>query len=215
MICGIDEAGRGPVIGPMVVAGVCVESDHELQRLGVKDSKRHTANKREELARKIEGIGTCVVRVIPAEDIDALRSQMTLNQLEENIFASVVNEIASTGCTVYVDAASTNEKGFGESISSLAKKQVKIVSKHRADDIYPVVSAASIIAKVKRDHEVQRIAEELGSDIGSGYPSDQKTVDFLKRWVKEKGDLPPHTRRSWKTSEKILSDSKNTSLDRF
>ncbi len=215
MICGVDEAGRGPVIGPMVVAGVCVESDKELLALAVKDSKRHTPGKREELAVKIHDLTDHVVKVVSAEDIDLLRSQMTLNQLEEDIFAKIIDEVAVDGCTVYLDAASTDEKGFGKRIDKMISKKVEIVSKHRADDLYPVVSAASIIAKVRRDEEVRKIAEELGEYFGSGYPSDQRTIDFLKRWVQENGDLPPHTRRSWKTAERILGNSKNASLDQF
>lgn len=215
MICGVDEAGRGPVIGPMVVAGIRVESDKGLLKLAVKDSKRHTAGKREELAIKIHDMAKCVVNVVSAEDIDLLRDEMTLNKLEENMFAKIIDEVAVPGSTVYLDAASTDEKGFGDRIKSMLKKDVNIVSKHRADDTYPVVSAASIIAKVRRDEEVAKIAKELGEDFGSGYPSDQRTIDFLKRWVEKHGELPPHTRRSWKTAQRIMSDSKNTSLDQF
>ncbi len=215
MICGVDEAGRGPVIGPMVVAGICVESEKGLLKLAVKDSKRHTAGKREELAIKIHDMAKCVVKVVSAEDIDLLRDEMTLNKLEENMFAKIIDEVAVSGSTVYLDAASTDEKGFGDRIKTMLKKDVNIVSKHRADDTYPVVSAASIIAKVRRDEEVAKIAKELGEDFGSGYPSDQRTIDFLKDWVEKHGDLPPHTRRSWKTAQRIMSDSKNTSLDQF
>ncbi len=215
MICGVDEAGRGPVIGPMVVAGVCIKSDKGLVELAVKDSKRHTANKREELAKKIHEMATCVIKVVPAEDIDILRTQMTLNQLEEDLFAAIIDEIATEGCTVYVDAVSTDEKGFGETIMRRTEKEVDITAKHRADDIYPVVSAASICAKVRRDEEVDKIADELGVDFGSGYPSDRRTTDFLKKWVEEHGDLPPHTRRSWKTAERIVDDLKRTTLDDF
>ncbi len=215
MLCGIDEAGRGPVIGPMVVAGVCMESDKDLIELAVKDSKRHTATKREELAKKIHEMAHCVIKVVSAEDIDVLRTQMTLNQLEEDLFAAIIDEMATDGCTVYVDAVSTDEKGFGETIKRRTEKEVNIIAKHRADDIYPVVSAASICAKVKRDEEVSKIADELGVDFGSGYPSDQRTIDFLKKWVDDHGDLPPHTRRSWKTAERIVDNSKKVTLDDF
>ena len=218
MICGIDEAGRGPVIGPLVIACVCVENDDGFVRLGVKDSKKHSPRRREELAKKIYKMGSCAVRVITADDIDALRSQMTLNVIEANGFSSLVNEICEEGCTVYVDSASANEDKFADMIrSNLNKgiKSVKIVSEHGADDRYPVVSAASVCAKVKRDEEVEKISKELGEDIGSGYPSDPNTRRFLKNWVKEHGELPPHTRASWQTSKDVLNQYSNKKLDDF
>lgn len=215
MICGIDEAGRGPVIGPMVVAGVCIEDDEELIEMEVKDSKRHTVNRREILAEKIKEICPCTQRVISAGEIDSLRTQMTLNELEARIFASIINEICPAGCNVYVDSASTDEKKFGNMIKKDLEKEVDVVSSHRADDTYPVVSAASICAKVRRDEEVEKISEELGEDIGSGYPSDRKTREFLKGWIEKHGSLPPHTRRSWKTVRDLLNCVKNKSLDDF
>lgn len=215
MICGIDEAGRGPVMGPMVVAGVCIEDDKELIEMEVKDSKRHTPNQRERLARKIKKICPCTLRVISADDIDSLRTQMTLNELEARIFASIINEICPIGCKVYVDSASTDEKKFGKMIEKDLEKRVEVISNHRADDTYPVVSAASICAKDMRDEEIERISRELGAEIGSGYPSDTTTREFLKKWIEEKGSLPPHTRRSWKTVRDLLNCLKNKSLDDF
>ncbi len=203
------------MIGPLVVAGVCVDSHRELVELGVKDSKRHTPGRRQELALRIHELARCVIRVVHAEDIDALRTQMTLNRLEEDLFTAVIDELAEDGYTVYVDSVSTDEEGFGRGIAARAMKNVEVIARHRADDTYPVVSAASICAKVRRDEEVRRIALELDSDIGSGYPSDQKTIDFLKAWVREHGELPPHTRRSWKTAQKIMEGSMNTTLDDF
>ncbi len=215
MICGIDEAGRGPVIGPLVIACICVENDDGFVRLGVKDSKRHSPRRREELAKEIYKIGSCAVRVITADDIDALRSQMTLNVIEANGFSSLINESCEEGCTVYVDSASANEQKFAGMIRSNLEKKVNIVSEHGADDRYPVVSAASVCAKVKRDEEVERISKEIGEDIGSGYPSDPNTRKFLKSWVKEHGELPPYTRASWQTSKDVLNQYNNKKLDEF
>jgi ribonuclease HII len=79
-----------------------------------------------------------------------------------------------------------------------------VVSRHEADDLFPVVSAASILAKTRREEAVTRIREELGDDIGSGYPSDRTTIEFLEKWISEKGVLPPHTRRSWRTAQRLL-----------
>ncbi len=67
----------------------------------------------------------------------------------------------------------------------------------------------------KRDEEVELIEKELGEEIGSGYPSDIRTRDFLMKWIDEHGDLPPYTRKSWETAREMLSRSKNSSLDDF
>ena len=94
-----------------------------------------------------------------------------------------------------------------------------IISKHKADDIYPVVSAASILAKTRRDEEVQKIADELEKKLnlplGSGYPADTITQKFLRQWVKIYGKLPPHTRHSWKTAINILKENSTKKLDEF
>ncbi|MFO7990956.1 MAG: ribonuclease HII [Thermoplasmata archaeon] len=215
MICGVDEAGRGPVIGPLVVAGVCLKEDKKLIEMKVKDSKRHTANRREELAKEIYKMGGCAVRVIPAEDIDALRTQMTMNVMEADFFSSIINELCSEGDTVYVDSASANEKNFARMIEGKLDVDVDLISEHKADDNYPVVSAASICAKVRRDEEVKKIEEKLGEDIGSGYPSDPNTRRFLKKWIGKKGELPPYVRRSWKTCQDLMTLHKTKKLDDF
>ncbi len=215
MICGIDEAGRGPVIGPMVIAGVIVSDDVELMELGVKDSKRLSPNRRSELFEEITEISDYSIRVIPAEEIDSLRKSTSLNKIESNNFASIIQELCSEGDVAYVDSASTDEKSFGLEIKNKVDQNVDIISKHEADDTYPIVSAASIIAKVRRDEEVQKISEKIGEDIGSGYPSDMKTRDFLNKWVAENDDLPPHARKSWQTCRDLINKSMNKSLDDF
>ncbi len=215
MICGIDEAGRGPVIGPMVIAGLIVSDDVELMELGVKDSKRLTPSKRSELYEDITKMSDYCLRVITAEEIDSLRKSKSLNKIESNNFASIIEELCSEGDVAYVDSASTDEKKFGLEIKNKLKNQIEIVSKHEADDTYPIVSAASIIAKVRRDEEVAKISEEIGRDIGSGYPSDMRTRDFLNNWIAENGDLPPYTRKSWQTCKDLINQSKTKSLDDF
>ncbi len=217
MICGIDEAGRGPVIGPMVVAGVKVNDDGKLIELGVKDSKQLSSKKREELAEKIKDMAEFSYRVVSAEDIDALREDMSLNELEANVFSSVLEDLCDDSDTVYVDSASTDEGWFKKEIRHRMeeKKDLDIVSEHKADENYPVVSAASILAKVERDKNVEKISEELGVDIGSGYPSDVRTKEFLSEWVSENDDLPPYTRRSWQTAKDLLSMAQTKTLDEF
>lgn len=197
MICGVDEAGRGPVIGPLVVAGISVDSDEPLKKLGVRDSKKLSPIRREELELKIKEITEFDIVVLPAAEIDLLREEMTLNRIEAKLFASVIEHLKPS--TAYVDSADADEKRFGDLILRELVEKPLIVSKHKADEEYPVVSAASIVAKVRRDYEVKKIENEIGEAIGSGYPSDPTTIAFIERWLREKGELPPHTRSSWRT----------------
>lgn len=215
VLCGADEAGRGPVIGPMVVAAVKVESDDFLRKIGVRDSKKCTPQRRERLAELIKENCDYQISIISPEEIDWMREEMTLNEIEVDAFAEVLNRLGTAYCELYLDAADVNEERFGEEIGKrLERRPAKIVAKHGGDDLFPVVSAASIIAKVTRDAEIERIKEELG-DIGSGYPADPVTQKFLRKWVNEHGDLPPHTRRSWKSAKKALEMGKIKRLDEF
>ncbi len=215
MVCGIDEAGRGPVLGPMIVAGVKVNDDAELIKLDVKDSKRLSPSTREEMEEKIKERCEFVLKTISAEDIDSLRRTMSLNELEANTFAAIIHELCSKEDICYVDSASVDENKFKEMIAKELHRPPEIVSEHGADDEYPVVSAASILAKVERDRKVQEISDELEVDIGSGYPSDVKTREFLESWISDNGSLPPYTRESWETSRELMNRFKTRSLDDF
>lgn len=216
LICGIDEAGRGPVIGPMVVAGVWISAaeEDELLARNVKDSKKHSPGRREKLAAIIGERFYCYRKVVRAEDIDSLRAAMSLNELEAHIFAKIGSQKRAD--TYYLDSVSTDEVWFGEHFRANLPFDAAVVSRHEADDIYPVVSAASIVAKVERDRQVAAIAEELEPllhlPLGSGYPSDARTRQFLKTWMQEYGDVPPHTRRSWKTVQKIRDELEQDTL---
>jgi len=211
--CGVDEAGRGPVMGPIVIAGVMVDDDRAIRELGVKDSKKLSPARREALRKEIIGIVKYEIVTASAEDIDNLRRTMTMNVMESKMFATVIERLG--GKLAYVDAADTDELVFGRYVSAELKGGVRIISKHGADDIYPVVSAASIIAKTKRDAMIEEIKKEIGTDFGSGYPSDPRTINFLKAWYTEHGELPPHTRKSWKTVDRIISELAITKLDKF
>ncbi len=213
MICGVDEAGRGPVLGPLVVAGVAVESDVPLRQLNVRDSKRLSPERREALAPEIEKVARCEVLVVPAEDIDVMRAEMSLNDFEARLFATIIETLHPE--TAYVDAVDVDEIEFKRAIQRLLPFEVEIVSQHEADDLFPVVSAASVLAKVRRDREMRKIEEALGEPVGSGYPSDPVTIGFLEKWIKEKGCLPPHTRTSWDTARRLLAESRTRKLDEY
>lgn len=218
MICGTDEAGRGPVIGPLVIAGVLFEDDQDLIKLKVRDSKKISPKKREYLAKMIKELAVDYeVLVIPAKDIDDMRKVMTLNEIEVNAFSKVIKKLKPDIC--YVDSADVNEKRFADDILANLSFKPEIVSKHKADDIYPIVSAASIIAKTRRDEEVAKIAahleKKLNLPMGSGYPADPITQKFLSKWVDKYKNLPPQVRRSWKTTSNLLKQKSIKKLDDF
>lgn len=213
VICGVDEAGRGPVLGPLVVCGVAVESDAQLRRLNVRDSKRLSSERREALVPEIQRMCRCALVVVPAEDIDARRAEMTLNEFEAKLFAEIIEQLHPD--VAYVDSADVDEHEFKKSIMRDLSFQVELVSKHKADDLFPVVSAASILAKVKRDETIREIEEEIGQKVGSGYSHDPETISFLVRWVRENGTLPPHTRASWDTAKRLLGSAQTRRIDEF
>ncbi|MCF2137203.1 MAG: ribonuclease HII [Candidatus Thorarchaeota archaeon] len=207
LIAGIDEAGRGPVIGPLVVCGIAVSSVHlsEIEQIGVKDSKCLTPRRREVLALQIRKIADhIVIRSIPALQIDSSRGAgVSLNSIEADAFASVVRELHPT--IAYMDAADVNSNRFARTVaerSGLSVSDCQFIAEHRADSTYPIVSAASIIAKVIRDTEIQRLHEIYG-DFGSGYPSDPKTIAFVRSIIASQAKLPQIVRKSWKSIERI------------
>ena len=203
MFCGVDEAGRGPVMGPLVVGAVYVEDDDVLRSIGVKDSKKLTPRRREamydEIISAVEGYS---IITLSAEEIDAKRERMSLNIVEMEMFAEAVSRMPVT--RVYVDCPDPNEEKFGNMLSGRINN-TPVTARHKADDTYPVVSAASILAKVTRDRLIAEISEEFGENIGSGYPSDPVTIAFIEKWLKEKGCTPRHTRNSWDTVRNLKS----------
>ena len=211
LIAGIDEAGRGCVIGPLVVAGVMMKYENLpiLTELGVKDSKLLTAEKRELLypaiLQLVEKYHT--IKVMPCQIdkvVESLRRLHKLNRLEAQTMAQVIEVLKPD--EAYIDAADTVEHRFGNHIKECLKTKTRIVSKHKADRIYPIVSAASIIAKVERDREIACLRLEHG-DFGSGYLTDEKTMVFLKGLLKKNGDYPDFVRKSWKPAKRVKSEN--------
>ena len=210
MIAGVDDAGRGPIIGPLVVAGVLMTEDRTktLFAMGVRDSKMLAPETRTELSGRIRELASkvSVVEVQPTE-IDEVVLHGTklrkLNYLEAKLMAQVLNDLAPE--EAYVDASDVNEGRYGETIAEFLRpelRKMRIVSRHHADRTYPVVSAASIIAKVGRDGAVESLRKEYG-DFGSGYITDPKTLDFLRVWRRSHDHYPSIVRISWKTIREI------------
>lgn len=197
MIAGVDEAGRGPVLGPLVVAGVAARSPAHLRKLGARDSKALTPGKRTEVAERIKAYARCEVRVLPAEQLNKQMATRTLNEIEVVAFADILRTLAPERAVV--DACDVDEERFGRNIARLLPKPCPITSRHGADASHAVVGAASVIAKVTRDALIADIEKQLGEPIGSGYTHDPVTRAFLDRWREERGGLPPHTRLYWST----------------
>lgn len=201
-VLGIDEAGRGSVLGPLVIAGVIVpeKMDIVLERMGVKDSKRLTPNRRTILSRKLKKMFEYDLVVISAQDIDNMRADgINLNEIErigmEKILSNLNPEKA------IVDAVDIKAERFQNKLANVTG--VNVVAEHKADDNYIEVSAASIIAKQERDAHIAEINKDyikMGG-IGSGYPSDPITKKFLTNFTYD--EMPDFVRKSWATVEKM------------
>ena len=204
MYCGVDEAGRGSVMGPLVVGAVFTESDDVLLEIGVKDSKKLTPKRREAMYGEItSSVPGWSVEIVSAEDIDRLRKTMTLNEIEMDMFKAAVTRYPTE--KVIADCPDVNEAGFSARFQAMLPPETDVTAKHKADDTYPVVSAASIVAKVTRDRMMEDIRAEFGTDVGSGYPSDHYTMEFIEDWIKKNGKAPPHVRCSWEPVRAMLS----------
>ena len=202
MICGVDEAGKGPVMGPMVVAGVSVENAKLIENLGFKDSKLLSSQRRLELFNLIKQNYSYEIEVINVEKIDEYRMKNQLNLLNRKAFEKVISKLNPK--VAYVDAADVNEERFGREIkvNLTNPNDTDVISMHKADSMIPVVAAASIIAKQTRELEIKKLKKEIG-DFGSGYPSDERTIKFLKSYFHDNSRWPPGTRKSWKTIKRI------------
>jgi len=213
LICGIDEAGRGPVIGPMVVAGVVVDEEDlsKLEKIGVKDSKLLPAKKREKLYDKIiEIVSGYELLLVPPSIIDqyvlSANENDNLNWLEATRAADAINKLNPD--KVIVDCPSPNITAFTKFLRErVNNKKIHIVCEHKADFNHVVCAAASILAKVMRDNQINQLKNEIGIDFGSGYPSDPKTADFLENYW-DKYDVFRKSWSSWKKVEEMKFQKK-------
>ena len=210
-VCGVDEAGKGAVFGPLVVAAVGCGSPEECSGLGLRDSKELTRLQRERLYTVITERFEIAVKVIPPEEIDRIRQRMSLNLCVAMAHAEVIQRLNSR--TAYVDACDVNAMRYGLTVHTYLDimPEVTVLSEHGADKKYPIVSAASIIAKVNRDWAIDRLREEHG-EIGSGYPSDPTTIAFLEDYISRKGVAPPFARKTWKTVTNIYDRESQSTL---
>ena len=201
-ICGIDDAGRGSILGPLVIAGITLNKKNlrKLSSLGVKDSKKLSPQLRESLYKEIIAIADdYYIAKIPPRLIDASVKKHCLNGLEAKYMAKVVSKLNPD--TSYVDSCDVNPKRFGKEISQLSGNH-KIKSYHHADSRFVIVSAASILAKVTRDKAIAKLRKD--HNLGSGYPSDSVTVKFVTKFYKKNHKMPSFVRKSWKPVQKII-----------
>jgi ribonuclease HII len=212
LIGGVDEAGRGSILGPLVVAGVSVRESKipKLKLMGVKDSKQLTPKIRERLFDEIVSLADHYhIHTIKSTEVDSHVIERGLNRLEARAMAHVIGRIKVD--EVYVDCCDTNPERYREHIACHLEKSPKIHSLHHADRINVVVSAASILAKVERDFEIQKLRKKH-RNIGSGYPSDEKTMLFIRNWVARKKSAPVFARKSWKPMRLMLEELEQRTL---
>jgi ribonuclease HII len=218
LVSGVDDAGRGSVIGPLAIAGISLEEKvlSKLADLGVKDSKLLSPKRRETLAYEIKELALSynVVLLSPTEIdrvVETGKRLHRLNRLEAQTMARVLAALKPD--VAYVDASDVLPNRFRDHIAENLPFRLKIISEHKADVKYPIVSAASIIAKVERDKALSELQKKYGN-IGCGYPTDSNTIEFLKCWVRKFGSYPDFVRKSWKPAKRIKQqvDSKQTKL---
>jgi ribonuclease HII len=221
LVLGIDDAGRGPLIGPMMLAGVLIEEKDEriLKEEGVVDSKKltHLVRLRRAETIKESAKGFHVVTTTAKQIDHSLHTGINLNTLEALKTAEIINKLNTKKeqIKVIVDCPSVNTKAWKATLMQYLAHpgNLEIYCEHKADVNHPSVSAASILAKVAREEAVAKLKEEYG-EIGSGYPSDPYTIAFLKKngkLLKDSGIF----RTTWATWKQLFPDAKQKTLEGF
>jgi ribonuclease HII len=212
---GIDDAGRGPVLGPMVLAGILIEDrkEKEISDLGAKDSKLLLPSKRREIGKFLKEKFDFAIQIAAPEEIDSCKN---LNHLEAQKMAMVINELAKRTdekIVAFIDCPSVNIKSWTDYLRGFVidKERIELRAEHKADAKYPCVSGASIIAKEKREEEIGKLKKKSYVDFGSGYPSDPKTVLFLKENF-DNGAFEKIIRHSWSSVKRLKIKGKQKKL---
>jgi ribonuclease HII len=214
-LCGIEEAGRGPVIGPLVMAGVKINEEDiiKLKEIGVKDSKLLLPKMRESLFPKIKQLVLDYkIIILSAQDVDdALNNPIiNLNWLEALTSVKIIDYLNPD--KAILDCPSNNIGAYENYVKErIINKNIKIVAEHKADLNHTVVAAASILAKVTRDKEIENIKKEFNIDFGSGYPSDPKTKQFLEKNFEKYNFF----RKTWSSYKRLAKNKTQKALDKF
>tara|TARA_B100001971_G_C18015226_1_gene444441 strand:- start:1 stop:651 length:651 start_codon:yes stop_codon:yes gene_type:complete len=213
-VLGLDEAGRGPVLGPMIIAGAMIEEGREAMLGEVKDSKLIRHKQRIILSENIKKQTKYEIIIVEPKEIDeALLSEtLNLNWLEAHKQAEIINKLKPD--VAIVDCPSINESGFKKYLQDLLdNKNIKLIVEHKADVEYPICSAASILAKVERENQMDKIKEKYGN-TGPGYPSNKTTQDFVKKnW--NKPECSSIMRKTWSTYKKAAKGKSQMKITYF
>ncbi len=210
MHIGVDEAGKGPVLGSMFVAAV--RAPESALPDDIDDSKRLSDTRREALVDRLRSDERISIETveIPPRRIDA----ENMNDLGVEAHAAAIDAVAKQGDEGCCDAADVDAERFGARVEARVSADVTIEATHGADAEVPLVGAASVIAKSERERHVETLAERFG-EIGSGYPSDSTTQSFLRQYFAEHGTFPPPTRTSWSTCASIRAETEQSGLGDF
>jgi ribonuclease HII len=207
LVAGVDEAGRGCLIGPLVICLYSVEEEEgkKLRALGARDSKELTLIQRETAFSSLKPFASeALVKKVSAKELtEAMQKKVSLNELEAIKIAELIAE--SKAERVIVDSPDGIAENFKKRIERLlpSGRTPEIISSHKADSKFPVVSAASVIAKVERDAEIEALKRRFG-DFGSGYTSDPRTMEFMRKNFR-KPELQEFLRHKWKTMKEFES----------
>ncbi len=214
-ILGIDEAGRGPCIGPMVICAAMIDekkADH-LSEIGVKDSKLLTPSQRQMMFVKLSKLIRYEIIVVSPEEIDKAvygTGGLNLNWLEATKSAELINMLKPD--KAIIDCPSPNIGAYTSFIEERLKEKPELVVEHKADANHLIAAAASVIAKVTRDREVEKIQEKVKEPIGSGYPADPVTKKFL---MKNFDKYPEIFRHSWACYKTLKEMKYQKDLEEF
>lgn len=213
-LLGIDDAGRGPVLGPMILAGIIIdESDYnKIKALNAKDSKLLTPLQRKTIADQLKpNFRHFIVKSTPKQ----IDSSSNLNYLEAIKTAQIINHLTENETdkiTAIVDCPSVNIQSWSNDVQQLLENKNVILScEHKADRDHPIVGAASILAKEKREDEMKSLRQKYKTDFGSGYPADPKTKNFIQK-NHNNSTFKDIIRFSWNTVKKLQKSSNQKKL---
>jgi ribonuclease HII len=214
-LVGVDEAGRGSFVGPLVVGGFAIDPDRveELRSAGVRDSKELAPRAREEVHGRLAALGRWAVAELDPRIVDQAVARGRLNQLEAQAFGRLIRDLGAD--EAHVDACDVNEQRFARSVARSCGPGIRVHARHHADRDDLVVGAASIVAKVRRDARVAELRAALGADFGSGYPSDERTVEFVRAHLENRGETPTWLRASWATMARVKVAPPAVRLEEF
>lgn len=213
MVLGIDEAGRGALIGPLIMAGFMIEEDKikDLKIMGVKDSKLLSRDKRESLFFELKKMGKYeIIEVSPHEIDQRFSNGINLNQLELNKMADIINKLKPD--KAILDSPHPIPDKFKAEIElKIDHKKYELICENKADLKYTIVGAGSIMAKVTRDRMVDEISKEMKVDVGVGYPHDERTIEFARQAIRTGKGLK-YVRKSWETYSRLKAEGEQKKL---